>query len=324
MRADRLISMLMLLQTKGRMTAQDLSERLEVSTRTIYRDLDALSASGVPVFAERGPNGGCELMDRYRTNLTGLTESEVRALFMFTVPNLLADLGADKASEAAMLKLTAALPAPFQKDAGDVRSRLHLDPVGWFQPKDAVPFLSLIQDAVWQLRRVRMEYRRGDGRWVKRLVDPYGLVAKTSVWYLVGGIHRGMTMVYRVSRIQTAELTDSYFLRPEDFDLPAFWSNWCTQFEQKQAALPVTLRVLPEGVTPLTHHLGEGVMQLVIGAESMAADGSVTIDLLFASVEDACQKLMGLGTAVEIIAPHILRQQMAHMAKTILQTYNVV
>ncbi|MCA9931756.1 MAG: HTH domain-containing protein, partial [Anaerolineales bacterium] len=143
MRADRLISMLMLLQTNGRMTAQELSDRLEVSTRTIYRDLDALSTSGVPVYAERGPNGGCALLDSYRTNLTGLTESEVRALFMFTVPNLLADLGAEKASEAAMLKLTAALPVPFQKDAGEVRARLHLDPVGWFQPKDPVPFLSL-------------------------------------------------------------------------------------------------------------------------------------------------------------------------------------
>ncbi|MCA9929862.1 MAG: WYL domain-containing protein, partial [Anaerolineales bacterium] len=300
----------------------ELSDRLEVSTRTIYRDLDALSASGVPVYAERGPNGGCALLDSYRTNLTGLTESEVRALFMFTVPNLLADLGAEKASEAAMLKLTAALPVPFQKDAGEVRTRLHLDPVGWFQPKDPVPFLSLIQDAVWQRRRLRMTYRRGDGRWVKRLVDPYGLVAKTSIWYLVGGIYGGMPIVYRVSRIQSAEVTAGQFVLPAEFDLTAFWAKWCTQFEEKQATFTVTLRVTPEAVTPLVTQLGEGVMQLVMAAETIAADGSVTIELLFASVEDACRQLMGLGTAVEIIGPVSLRRHMARVAKSLLEQYD--
>ncbi len=321
MRADRLIAMLMLLQTKGRMTAQELSDQLEVSTRTVYRDLDALSASGVPVYAERGPNGGCELMERYRTNLTGLTESEVRALFMFTVPNLLADLGANKASEAAMLKLTASLPTPFQKDANEVRSKLHLDAAGWFQPKDPVPYLAMLQDAVWQEKRVRMEYRRGDGRWVKRLVDPFGLVAKTSIWYLVGAIYGGMPMVYRVSRIQSAEITGSSFTRPADFDLAAFWREWCDRFEQQQAAFAVTLRVQPEGVVSLTHQLGEGVMQLVLAAESMAQDGSVVIELQFASVEDACQKLAGLGTAVQILAPDSLRRQLANHAQSLLEFY---
>ena len=166
MRADRLISLLMLLQTNGRMTAEDLSERLEVSTRTIYRDLDALSASGVPVYAERGPQGGCMLMESYRTNLTGLNENEVRALFMFTVPGLLAELGAEKDSEQAMLKLTASLPAPFQKDAKMVQERLLLDPAGWFQGEEPVPYLSLLQEAVWNNQRVRVDYRRGDGQWV--------------------------------------------------------------------------------------------------------------------------------------------------------------
>ncbi len=322
MRADRLIAMLMLLQTKGRMTAQELSDQLEVSTRTVYRDLDALSVSGVPVYAERGPNGGCELLERYRTNLTGLTESEVRALFMFTVPNLLADLGANKASEAAMLKLTASLPIPFQKDANEVRSKLHLDAAGWFQPKDPVPYLALLQDAVWQEQRVRMAYRRGDGRWVKRLVDPLGLVAKTSVWYLVGAIYGGMPMVYRVSRIQSAEVTGSSFKRPSNFDLTTFWQEWVEQFEKKQAAFSVTLRVQPEGVVSLTHQLGEGVMQLVLAAESMAQDGSVVIELQFASVEDACQKLAGLGTAVQILAPDALRQHLVRHAKSLLEMYD--
>ena len=322
MRADRLIAMLMLLQTKGRMTAQELSERLEVSTRTVYRDLDALSASGVPVYAERGPNGGCELLERYRTNLTGLTESEVRALFMFTVPNLLSDLGAGKASEAAMLKLTASLPTPFQKDAKEVRSKLHLDSAGWFQPKDPVPYLALLQDAVWQEKRVRMEYRRGDGQWVKRLIDPWGLVAKASVWYVVGAIYGGMPTVYRVSRIQSADLTGSIFQRSESFDLALFWQTWCGRFEQEQAAFSVTVRVKPEGVVALTHQLGEGVMQLVMDAESMAEDGSVLIELEFASLEDACQKLIGVGTAVTILSPNSLREAIVEHAKSLLSVYD--
>jgi predicted DNA-binding transcriptional regulator YafY len=189
MRADRLISLLMLLQTNGRMTADNLAQRLEVSPRTIYRDLDALSSAGVPVYAERGPHGGCMLMESYRTNLTGLNEKEVQALFMFTVPGLLADLGAEKASQAAMLKLMASLPAPFQQDAAFVQQRLHLDPAAWFQPDEDVPFLPLLQTAVWQHKRFRMTYRRGDGQWVKRLLDPYGLVAKASVWVEVIAPH---------------------------------------------------------------------------------------------------------------------------------------
>ncbi|HEX6386024.1 MAG TPA: YafY family protein, partial [Anaerolineae bacterium] len=225
MRADRLISILMLLQANGRMTAQELADRLEVSTRTIYRDLDALSTSGVPVYAERGPSGGCALLDSYRTNLTGLTDKEVEALFMFTVPGLLADLGADKASEAAMWKLTASLPAPFRQDAQRVQERLHLDPAGWFQAEEPVPYLSAVQEALWQEHRLRMVYRRGDGHWVKRLVEPYGLVAKTSVWYMVAASY-GQPQVYRVSRIQEAELTDSRFERPQDFDLDAYWQAW--------------------------------------------------------------------------------------------------
>src|SRR5690606_3266212 len=169
MRADRLISLLMLLQTRGQMTANELAERLEVSTRTIYRDLDALSTAGGPGYAERGPQGGCRLLESYRTNLTGMKEKEVRALFMLTVPGLLADLGVDQDVEAALLKLTAAIPAPFQRDAERVRQRIHLDPAGWFQMAEPLPYLSLLQQAVWEDRRVRVDYRRADGGRVQRV-----------------------------------------------------------------------------------------------------------------------------------------------------------
>lgn len=314
--------MLMLLQTNGRMTADELAQRLEVSPRTIYRDLDALSASGVPVYAERGPHGGCMLMDSYRTNLTGLTENEVRALFTFTVPGLLSDLGADKDSEAAMLKLRASLPAPFQKDAAFVQQRLHLDPAAWFQPAEPVPFLSLMQEAVMQERRMRMTYRRGDGHWIKRLIDPYGLVAKASIWYVVGAIYGGMTQVYRISRIQEAALTDGRFQYPESFDLHAYWQEWCAQFEARQTRYEVELRVAPNSGPLLARHFGEGIVSLLTQSDTVDPAGGTTISLTFDSQETACQQLLGLGTAVEILAPDALREQMAHLARQLAITYS--
>lgn len=322
MRADRLISLLMLLQTNGRMTAEDLAERLEVSPRTIYRDLDALSSSGVPVYAERGPNGGCMLMESYRTNLTGLNEKEVQALFMFTVPGLLADLGADKASEAAMLKLMASLPAPFQKDATFVQQRLHLDPAPWFHPEEEVPFLGLVQTAVWENKRLRMDYRRGDGQWVKRLVDPYGLVAKASVWYFVSGIYGGKIQAYRVSRIMQAELTGSTFTRPDGFNLARYWQEWRDDFEMRQERHTVTLRVPPSSGPLLALVFGEGIVaQLLTAPQDEHTAGYAILNLTFDSLETACRQLLGLGTAVEVIAPPPLREMLHQQARLALELY---
>lgn len=301
------------------MTAQQLGETLEVSIRTIYRDLDALSAAGVPVYTERGPSGGCMLLESYRTNLTGLHENEVRALFMFTVPGLFADLGVDKDAAAALRKLTAALPAPFQQDAAAVQQRLHLDPSPWFQAAEPVPFLRLLQEAIWAERRVRMQYRRSDGQWIKRLIDPYGLVAKASTWYVVAGGQ--LTQVFRVSRVMEAEMTNGRFTRPDNFDLHSFWHNWAKRVEQQRDKISVTLAVTPAGVLPLSQLVGDAIHLLLATAIS-DDQGRLHFTLPFASLEEACRQLVGLGTAVDILAPPTLRQHIRQLAQQLLQHYH--
>lgn len=320
MRADRLLSILMLLQTKGQMTAQELADKLEVSPRTIYRDLEALSISGVPVYAERGPNGGCMLMESYRTNLTGLKEQEVRALFMFTVPGLMADLGINKESESALLKLTAALPVPFQQDVAEMRQRLHLDPTGWFQPEEPVPHLTILQEGIWQEKRVRIVYRRGDGQWVTRLLEPYGLVAKASVWYVVG-VMQGRLNVYRVSRIQESELTDGRFTRLADFNLPTYWKEWCEQFENIKTRCAVRIRVAPAGMVTVVQTLGEGVYHLATQTGQIDSNGRTILDLTFESPDAACRQLIGLGTLIEVLEPDEVRQKIFATAVQIATYY---
>jgi predicted DNA-binding transcriptional regulator YafY len=320
MRADRLISLLMLLQTQGRMTARELAEALEVSERTIYRDMDALSAAGVPVYAERGPGGGCALLDSYRTNLTGLTQDEVCALFMLSVPSPLADLGVSEELKAALLKLAAALPSAHRRDAEHGQQRIHLDAAGWFQPEEPVPHLRTIQAAVWQDRKLHIKYRRGDGTPGERTVAPYGLVAKASIWYLVAS-RDGQMRVYRVSRVQKARLTDEYFERPAGFDLATFWDQWCKAFETSRPQYPVTLRVAPDFLPVLPQIFGEGIHTLIAHAGPPDDRGRVTLTLTFECLEAARSQVLGLGTQVEVIAPPALRESVLETATRVVAFY---
>lgn len=322
MRADRLISILMLLQTRGRLTAQELAERLEVSERTIYRDLDALSAAGVPVYAERGPGGGCALLDSYRTNLTGLTEDELRALFMLSVPAPLADLGVSKTLEGAQLKLSAALSAGRRASIEQVRQRIYLDSATWFQPQEAVPYLEIVQSGVWQNQRLSMIYRRSDGNWIKRLLDPYGLVAKAGTWYVVGSMS-GYPRVYRISRIQEAHLTGSTFQRPEDFDLTEFWKRWVERVERNRTDCSVTLRIAPQLVPTLAQIFGDGILQQIDQAGPPDDHGWLTLSLTFESVEEARARILGFGNLAEVLFPPDMRRTIVEMATRILTFYTL-
>ena len=205
------------------MTARELAECLEVSERTIYRDIEALSSAGIPLYTEPGPGGGCELIDGYQTKLTGLTRAEVRALFLLKISGPLADLGLEQALEGAQLKLSAVLPPAFHVDAMQVHQRIHMD-TSLPEPSHCVPsYLALLQEAVWQDRTLRLSYDRH----TEKLVDPYGLVSRARTWYLVGAVE-GEMRILRVSRIRAAEMTEQHFTRPAEFDLAAYWAEHYT------------------------------------------------------------------------------------------------
>ena len=327
MRADRLLSIMMLLQARGRMTAQVLAEELEVSVRTIYRDLDALSMAGVPVYAERGPGGGCALLDSYRTTLTGLTEDEMRALFMLSIPAALAELGVDHELKAALLKLSAALPTTRRHVEERVRQRIHLDSEGWFESREAVPHLHTIQQALWQDRRLRIVYQlrfEAQAEWV---VAPYGLVAKANIWYLVCE-RKGSIRVYRVSRVLDARIVDEICERPADFDLSAFWHDWCAVIEENRPTYPVTVRVSPELVQWIPYYWGQTISEALtrsadrVSVSQPDGEGWVTLTLPFESLEDARDRILGWGRAIEVLAPVALRCSVLDHAEQIVRLYS--
>ena len=322
MRADRLLSLLMLLQTRGRMTAQELAGELEVSVRTIYRDIDALSAAGIPVYAGRGPGGGCELIDSYRTSLTGLNEDKVRALFMLSIPAPLAQLGVSQELRSALLKLAAALPAARRQDEAHVRQRIHLDWSGWEQPEEPVPHLQTAHRAVWEDRRLRLTYRLQLGAQVEveRVVDPYGLVAKAGVWHLVHASD-GHVRVHRVSRLLDAHVTDEHFERPADFDLAAFWKEWCAGHERNRRYYPVTVRAAPDLVPVLPWVFGDRILDAIAQAGPPDGEGWITLRLPFESLEAARERILGFGRAVEVLEPLALRRSVIDFAAQIVDFY---
>src|SRR5690349_2130354 len=224
MRATRLVSLLLLLQTQGRLTAAEIADRLEVSVRTVHRDVESLAAAGVPVEAVRGPAGGYRLAGGYRTRLTGLTADEAEALFAAGIPGPAAELGLGGELAAARLKLLAALPSELQERATRASRLFHLDTRGWFRAEDTVPHLPALADCVWRGCRARIRYRE-QGKLVQRTVDPLGLVLKGGAWYLVARRSAGMR-VYRVSLVGSVRPPTPSFGPPEAFELRRFCVEW--------------------------------------------------------------------------------------------------
>ena len=311
MRADRLLSILLLLQAHGRLTAGDLAERLEVSRRTVCRDLDALSGAGVPVVTDRGPNGGAYLMGGYRTDLTGLTEPELEALLAFGGQGPAADLGLGAQLDQASRKLAVAAGT---SRAGRLQERVLVDGERWFRTAPVPPHLARVQDALWSDRRLRLRYRRGLDSVVDRTVDPYGLVCKAGTWYLLAGVE-GQPRVYRVSRIEDAELTEDAFERPAGFDLRTAWAARVGSFKSagpESERVSVTVRVEPAVSGQFARLLGDQIVE-------RPGDGLAVLN--FPACEIAVGQLVAFSGAVEVLAPPDLRERMAEIGRQLSALY---
>ncbi len=317
MRADRLFSIVLLLQSHRHLTARDLAGRLEVSERTIHRDMEALSGAGIPVIADRGAGGGWSLLGDYRTNLTGLNEAEIQSLFVSRPSRLLADLQLDKAAEGALLKLRAALPSSYRRGAEYARQRIYVDIGGWSRSDETVPLLHVLQEGIWQERKLRMKYERSGCEAIERLVDPLGLVAKGSVWYFVAAVD-GNVRSYRVSRVQSVELTDTPCIRPLDFGLALFWEHSAAQFRAQLPRYQALVRVRPE-IIPLMPYAGR--FARVEQVFEPDADGWVRVSLRFDIEEMACQYALGFGSQLEVLEPLALREKVVAAAKNIVAFY---
>jgi predicted DNA-binding transcriptional regulator YafY len=316
MRADRLLSILLLLQVHRRVTARELAQKLEVSERTIHRDMEALSSSGIPVVAARGTGGGWALLDDYRTNLTGLNNNEIQALFLANPVSLLADLGLHKASEAALIKLLACLPAISRHNAEHARQRIHIDPTGWRQTEESCPLLPVLQDAIWREQKIRFGYRR-TGSDVERVADPLGLVAKGSIWYLVAKVD-DQVRTYRVARIQEVVILDEACIRPPDFDLAAYWVNSSLAFRANLPRYIVTLRV-PCTAMPVVDYAGRRLRIEQVEPDEDPLYNIVT--LRFDTFDEACTCVLGFGGTVEVLGPAELEERVLALAEGIVAAY---
>ncbi|MFC0434664.1 YafY family protein [Kutzneria buriramensis] len=312
MRASRLLSTLLLLQTRGRMTAQELADELEVSVRTVYRDIESLSVAGVPVYADRGPTGGYQLLDGYRTRLTGLTTDEADSLFLAGMPGPAAELGLGTVVATAELKMLAALPPDLRARASRIRERFHLDAPGWLREADEVPFLAEIADSVWNERMVEIRYRRWKTpREVTRRLAPLGVVLKAGTWYLVG-LAGDEPRTFRVSNVLGVQALDERFDRPADFDLAAYWQEWADQFEVRIRGERTRVRLSPEGVRALPYFMGRSVADQVMPTLSEPdADGWMEAVVPVETLRHAHAEFLRLGAEVEVLEPAELREMVA-------------
>lgn len=317
MRADRLLNLLLLLQNRGKMSSRQLAELLEVSERTIVRDIEALSAAGIPVYAERGSRGGWVLADSYRTNLTGMRPEEIVSLLLANHNELLKDLGIQGDFQAAYQKLLAAAPAPIRQDAELIRERLHIDGAGWHASEEAFPWLSAVQEAVWAQRKLRIRYRKEEGI-TERIIHPLGLVAKRNVWYVAAEQEPdGELRTFRISRLEEASLLDETFMRPEGFDLAAYWEQSTARFKSELPRYVARVRTTEAGLDRLRKERFIKVLQV----ENSDNQGQILAEVDLQTLDWACGVILRIGRDAEVLEPQELRERMISEAQAILASY---
>ncbi|MGW8328588.1 helix-turn-helix transcriptional regulator [Streptomyces sp. NPDC055897] len=308
MRASRLVTLLLLLQNRGRMTARQLADELEVSVRTVYRDVEALGAAGIPLYGDAGHAGGYRLVDGFRTRLTGLTADEAQAAFLAALPGAAAELGLGEALATARLKLRAALPAELREHAGRIQERFLLDAPGWYGEADRTPHLTAVAGAVWARRAVVLRYRRWRApEEIERRVEPYGLVLKAGRWYLVASGPSGIR-TYRVDQIVQLGLLEDEFDVPDGFDLVAYWKGYLADFRARLHTGEALVRLTEEGARRL------GV--------TPAGDGWTRARVPIESIDHALGEFLRLGTDIEVIEPAELRARMAETVRSLANRYD--
>jgi len=315
------VSLLLLLQNRGRMTAQELADELEVSVRTIYRDVDALSAAGIPLYGDAGHAGGYQLLDGYRTRLTGLTTTEARTLFLSGLPGPAAELGLGTVLAAATLKLQAALPAPLRDSASQLSERFYLDAPGWYRTADDVPYLPLVAGAVWDRQVIQVRYRRWkEPAEVSRLLEPHGLVLKAGVWYVVAR-REGAFRTYRVDQIIAASSCDRGFDPEPGFDLQAYWRSYLADFHRRLHTGDVVIRLSPDGVRRMGGLLGAAAVAAVQAGGMTDPDGWTRARVPIESATQALADFLRLGPDLEIVTPAELREQAIRAIRAMTAVY---
>ena len=321
MRADRLVRLVLLLQARGPMTARSLARDLEVSARTVYRDLDALSAAGVPVRAESGPGGGCRLLDGYRFPLRALRPEEAEALLILGVPGAFRELGLDGAVTAAQrqIRVTAGMDAA----EGPGAALVHLDMPRWFRGREDLPCLRTLAEALRRQRQAAIGYQRtGDPfSGPERTVRPLGLVNKAGIWYLVAAGRGGRVTVFRAGRIRSARVLAEPAARPAGFELAAFWEQWSAGFEASRPRFPVRLRVSPAALALLGEVFGDGAAAALDAASPPDAQGWQELTLWFEHQRAAAHRLAGFGGQVEVLSPASVSRRLLMTARAILDRY---
>ncbi|MDP9866187.1 MULTISPECIES: helix-turn-helix transcriptional regulator [Streptosporangium] len=323
MRASRLLSLLMLLQTRGRMTAQELAAELEVSVRTVYRDVESLHSAGVPLYGDAGPSGGYRLLDGYRTRLTGLTSGEAQALFLAGMPGPAAELGLGSVVTAAQLKLMAALPVELRDRAGRIRERFHLDTPNWYHGADETPYLAAVADAVWNERRLEIRYRRWKApQEVLRTLEPYGLVLKAGRWYLIARAGQDLR-TYRVSQILELHALPETFERPAGFDLAAHWNGALEEFEARLHQGEAVIRLSPHGMERLPDMARPALLRAAEAtARPPGPDGWTQVTVPIESLPNALSEFLRFGVDLEVVSPAELRDLMAETARSLARRYD--
>jgi predicted DNA-binding transcriptional regulator YafY len=318
MRASRLLSIQMLLQAHGRMSATALARSLEISVRTLYRDVDELTAAGVPIYAERGRAGGFQLLAGWNTTLTGLTATEAEAVFLSGLAGPAADLGLGAEVRSAQLKLVSALPAAWRGRAPRIGARLHLDPVEWYREADALPHLQLVARAVWQDRQLEIAYASWR-RTARQVVHPLGLVLKAGIWYLVA-LREDKVRTFRVSSMLEVRMLDAPCSRPRRFDLASYWADSVKRFESELHAGEARVAATARGLAELRQS-GAAVARALSAVQPPAAGDRVHARIPIESLAQAAGLLMRLAPEVEVLQPVALRRAILARAREVTALY---